>query len=63
MNQKHIIAVIAALIPLLCALIPGVSEAVHEAGGQDALVAAGSVIAAFIGYFFHGPPTKKEINL
>ena len=59
MTQKHIIAVLAAAIPFLGALIPSVSEAVHNVGGQDALVGAGSLIAAFIGYLLHGPPQPK----
>ena len=39
-QPRSVKAIVAAALPFLVALIPGVSEVVHEAGGQDALVAA-----------------------
>ena len=53
-NQpRSVKAIVAATLPFLVALIPGVSEVVHEAGGQDALVAASATIAALVGAILH----------
>ena len=59
-NQpRSVKAIVAAALPFLVALIPGVSEVVHEAGGQDALVAAAATIAALVGAVLHRPPKTK----
>ena len=52
-QPRSVKAIVAAAIPFLVALIPGVSEVVHEAGGQDALVAAAATIAALVGAILH----------
>ena len=53
-NQpRSVKAILAAAGPFVIALWPGVSEVVHEAGGQDALVAAAATIAALVGAILH----------
>ena len=52
-QPRSVKAIVAAALPFLVALIPGVSEVVHEAGGQDALVAAAATIAALVGAILH----------
>ena len=61
MRKNYTAASLAALLlPVLVALVPGVSEAVHDAGGQDALVAAAAGISAFIGHWGHQHKADDE---
>ena len=52
-SVKALVAAVRCRSSSRCALIPGVSEVVHEAGGQDALVAAAATIAALVGAVLH----------
>ena len=52
-QPRSVKALLAAVVPFVIALWPGVSEVIHEAGGQNALVAAGATIAALIGAVLH----------